>query len=71
MVESAGKKSLLFKPEFTVIENLKTVQSHEIGNIIHATFLVYLHNFVILEPWFSRDFSGDPIIGVRVRPATH
>ena len=24
-----------------------------------------------LEPWFSRDFSGDPIIGVRVRPATH
>ena len=26
---------------------------------------------LVLEQWFPRDFCSDPIIGLRVRPATH
>ena len=43
--------TILWQIDHKIIENLKIVQSREI-RYIHATFLVYLHNFVTLESHF-------------------
>ena len=43
--------TILWQKVHKIIEYLKIVQSHE-NRTIHATFFVYLHNFVTLESQF-------------------